>query len=266
MPKVYLHIGPPKTGTTYLQKIFSSLDNGFYIRSVLSREENQMIRRFFREGEGNQIVTTLSTIKDDILFSDETVLMEYVHGMNWQKQLKRLINLFKKLGFYIYIVITIRNPQEALPSLYQQMLNINWVSKLTFNQFCLTNQAKIYDYTYLVDLIKEIGVDSIKYFDFYSIVNQNEFKLDVFGINNDFLVPKGKANNSLKNENGRYQDVTFSNLIRKYLGSLSFLFPNKLKMKVGKMFRFNISNQRIETSSVPQTFTDSYSKVLREVQ
>lgn len=73
--------------------------------------------------------------------------------------------------------------------------------------------------------------------------------MSCFNINGSItnIQPKNESN---KSNNARLYNYTAADLIRRNIGFLSFLFPNKFKIKVAKLLNINMRKEVFETDNV----------------
>jgi len=137
-PKVLVHIGYPKTGTTSLQKhIFNSFDGvcylGLYDRyGDLYKFEESAIRCIYTESSlsfDNEIGNFLDLDDGKYIFSEENLLTECMIPSRGRKGFERRTQDIKTIlsnikAFFscadVEILITIRKQREMIPSFYAQ--------------------------------------------------------------------------------------------------------------------------------------------------
>ena len=255
MKLIKIHIGPPKTGTTTIQFLLDKYKNDIFIGAGSQKKDlSEKIRNFFIGGDDlileeiHFAIVNLLDKNSTLVYSDERVLMEYSEYENWKQHLNRLKEVFSIEGVKTEVIITIRNPADALPSLYQQLKNIKWVSDITLQEFINTRQAQIFNYFALEREIYQSGFDKIKYFDFNNLLEAN-IDVSCFNINGSItnVQPKNESN---KSNNARLYNYTAADLIRRNIGFLSFLFPNKFKIKVAKLLNINMRKEVFEADNV----------------
>lgn len=167
MNKVYLHLGLHKTATTSLKRsVFQKLDFQYlgrryeskyppplhelytritsYCFSQEANEENSLIR-----GDICKILE-----RGDILLSEEWFTSDYCgplgfQSASWQSRIQRLGELFS--GLPVELLITTREPVDALHSLYCELFNLGLSVKYTsaFEFAINSNDSLAYDLKYL---------------------------------------------------------------------------------------------------------------------
>lgn len=161
MKKIYLHVGLPKTATTSLQQhVFQNLDSKDYryLGTMQPRSLNTDV--LFRDICGyveakHPPYSTRDSIKVTIgreLSARSVVISEEMFtvdtGLCWQDKLERLHELFS--GFKVDVLVTIREPSKAAFSLYIELWRQLHSRFGDFDGFLNSNQAKLYDYEYLL--------------------------------------------------------------------------------------------------------------------
>lgn len=104
----------------------------------------------------------------------------------WQEQASiedKLLRLSQFLrGIPVTVLVTLRSPVSALPSLYQELhAGLPLSLKLSFSQFCASERASCYDYRRVVALLERHDFDAIRFIDFRSITDGTLSYRDLFG-------------------------------------------------------------------------------------
>lgn len=203
MNSFFIHVGLHKTGTTALQiDIFPKVDGvryiGRHIGSSAYGDElyEDIVRYSFFNSDKKSNLRTLreriekTILNTNILLSEEWFTSDYdfyTSGRNvrWQEKIYRLATLLK--GFPIKLLVTIREPTEAMFSMYCEQLQSGEGMKYdTFYQFAVCNNSALaYRRKYLDSLLVSLfGVEPI-YLDIEEIKDGSfHQKLsDMFGVN-----------------------------------------------------------------------------------
>jgi len=167
MRKTVIHIGLPKTATTALQKyVFQVLpaEKFCYLgtRQPRSSNDSKAYMNVMAALEANtaQATELIDIAKADlshigaekvVVLSEEMIAVDT--NTQWQEKIARLATVLQ--GSDSKIIVTVRNPLHAVFSLYVEIFRSVERQSPTFAQFLLSNQAKIYDYYYLISVIRE---------------------------------------------------------------------------------------------------------------
>lgn len=144
--EIYLHIGLPKTGTTFLQRqIFPNLDGIFdvyneapevfsWIRDALETTNTEIER----SGLMDRIQRRLAVIREDkILISHENISGNGVlDHADIQLRAERLKELFPAAK----IIVTLRRQADFIESLYKQSLHNFW--SIPVSDFLIEDQSR----------------------------------------------------------------------------------------------------------------------------
>lgn len=151
---ILLHIGLHKTATTSMQQhIFPMLNKWIFVSrdDVLTHESLGCIYKYMMgivdELEG------VDKIPSDVpfLISDEWLLSSFDpirrnRSMPWLRKLSRIADFVRSYPGKVLIVITTRNPNEALWSYYLELKReYNELSGISFTEFAKSELAKVYD-------------------------------------------------------------------------------------------------------------------------
>jgi hypothetical protein len=170
----YIHIGLHKTATTSLQQsCFNNIPNVKFLgRAGYNMSEadviyHQVCKYCFTLDEDiklkDKILKKLQNLNYDVLLSEEWITSDYCgqlgfKGCSWQTRLARLSNLL--VGIPHKVLITIRNPKEAIISHYNELIVIDSNYYSTFLGFCSSNEALIYDYKTVVILLQKYFLEN----------------------------------------------------------------------------------------------------------
>lgn len=261
MKKVKIHLGPPKTGTTTIQNILESHFSGNFINR--NSELSKLMLSFIQgniQKEPSEIQNKIRKLllkHELIIFSDERVLLEYSSKNDWRQQLKKLYQIFQLPEIEVEVIIFVRNPVQSIPSLYQQMRSVSWVSKLSLESFILTNQAKVFNYNFLEKGILEAGFTNINYQQF-EVLKQKELDLAFFGL--DCHIPIAEIKNkSRTDQENRIYIYTAADIIRRNIGILKYLLPIRLRKEIARRLNFKIKEEKISKNPlIPEDFIEAY--------
>jgi len=165
---VIVHIGLGKTGTTSLQKaVFPRLVEEGVIENYNPPQIMESLRRFVVTGEGGkELKTELSNLSDKTLIS-----LESLAGWNpaiWKQNASKNASIFPESST---IIITLRDAESYLTSVYVQMLHqgsvmkpesfilsdpdYDMVAPLARPSLCEVFKVDNLDFEYLVELYKK---------------------------------------------------------------------------------------------------------------
>jgi hypothetical protein len=179
-----LHIGPPKTASTSLQLALQDSSHhdfaygGCYqprgSRGEALSDGLHDIAAGRVRTNGNQI-DTLNCIRDSLatglplVISEEMFLVQQP-GANMREKIARLGQALH--GIPTRILITLRRPSEALPSLYQELyLTLPRPLRHSFDAFCESEAAFCFDYEAIESLLKTAGFAPVSYLRFDSLAS-----------------------------------------------------------------------------------------------
>jgi|SRR5690554_690149 len=266
MKKIILHLGPPKTGTTTIQEILTNELSNNYLGNLSNNTTltEKMISYIKGDLKANlkeiksEIESLYLNSESSLIYSDERVLLEYTTFSNWNTQLRKLFDIFRFDNIALEVVLCLRNPKDALPSLFQQLRNIKWISKLSLSEFLTTRQASIFNYNVLEKELINSGFSNISYYNF-EILKDKQLDLSLFGIN--YFVPLKEVRNKSKIVNSnRVYNYTAADVFRRNFGAFSSLVPVKFKIIIAKKLNFKIKSEGVKTSTtlIPSEFIEAY--------
>lgn len=165
--EIYIHIGMPKTATTYLQlNFFPNLKDFEYIKkydSIIGKVFDKILYHHPITYNKNELKKDLDSYinnfkKDKIIISYESLLGNSFNSfMDFEKNIRSIKSFFPKAK----IIFTFRRQDKWLESIYKQLLHQVW--SITFKQFTDTNIKKnglpsfnyeILNYNYMYSIIK----------------------------------------------------------------------------------------------------------------
>lgn len=177
MGRFICHIGPPKTATTAIQSALQKISGGSveYLGTFQPRNVNKSKGIYSNlttlvESQPNRynIYRNMRKIDHalksgiDLILSEEMLLVSQ-HGAGFEQKLQRLgqvVNLYPSV-----IVISLREPVTALKSFYAEIYFRQQVQpRISFEEFWASNQARVFDYLYLLETLRKCGFDNIRFF------------------------------------------------------------------------------------------------------
>ena len=185
---IYLHLGLHKTGTKSIQSsILPQIEHAEYIgrfvdANAYGTELYEKITSYCFSNRNSdkkllEIRENINNILENrsLLLSEEWFTSNYDPlssiRLNWQEKLKRLGAIVQ--GYKVSVLITRREPVDALYSFYCELLRLGYMKKYDdFYHFLLEdNSALAYKYDYLGKIIEEEFSISPVYVDFEDLQN-----------------------------------------------------------------------------------------------
>ena len=231
--KIYIHLGYPKTGSTYMQNyIFNNLTNVNFIGIHNKFDKDlYLVRKSIIQDDNTKFNKKISFLrkiikkkikKDSInIYSDEHFLIPTSTG--YKRNIKRIKKLFLEFKRNINIIIFTRKHSDLILSLYQQTNLVKKLLKISsFNEFLekikkkkLNNNDKIFlnhfNFLETKKIIKKELTKKIKIYDFDNLkenklifikkfLKYNEFeikKINIHSINKKLIIDKNIMNKHL---------------------------------------------------------------------
>ncbi|WFM70000.1 hypothetical protein [Halomonas sp. CKK8] len=230
--RLYLHIGPPKSGTTSLQLAFDKINHPQFVYGGVyqPRDRNagslaNRLHQGLKEQESRLLqgvaeeVRSLVAQGNQVMISEEMLLLTQ-GPKKWRKKLDDMRELFNDIP--TTVIISLRDPLEGVPSLYQEIFSgLPLRYKINFSRFCESDIASCYDFDCVQKELSVIGYDDIRFLSFDGIRKGNISSADLLG-ENDILkisqIPIGHANAGDKKANANQRKVAGVTL--KNLGQL----------------------------------------------
>lgn len=191
-PNILVHLGPPKTGSTSLQHYFARLADkpsqpityvgvrhprATFLEIITGKagsiserqyllDSRQVSEEHLKYPEIGKVVDFSSPTGKPVVFSEEMYLIDRPKGIKWQEKLASLFPHFG--GLEATPLIVLRDPKHGAWSLYQEVTSsstqsVGWFFKLSPSAFYLfSNQARVFDYVYLLKILKKLGVNRIR--------------------------------------------------------------------------------------------------------
>lgn len=183
--RLHLHLGPPKTGTTSLQIAAQSADLPWLVYGGTSQPRDtdldSLSRRLHAIARGDIAAdssdghATRARIDEVLssgfhLFVSEEMFLVTQTEATFQEKLFRLA-LFLK-GVPVSVLLTLRDPVDALPSYYQEIYHaLPLQHRLNFATFCRDDRAQCFDYATLVVRLRSLGFNDIRFLTFREIAS-----------------------------------------------------------------------------------------------
>lgn len=222
-PRLFLHIGPPKTASTAFQQFMQSHAATFHYGGTsqprdfhgaeLSSRLHYACAYPATDPPGTvplaiRVPTEISRLLEsgrNLLVSEEMFLVD--HFSTHQEKLTRLSLLLSDIPTTIILVV--RDPVAGLSSLYQQLYaNLPIAQQLQFTRFLRTNQARVFDYEHLSRLLRANGFDDVRCIGFDSLVSAGLMSTDIFGRHEGdafrVALPTGNASKKIRGGTHRY--------------------------------------------------------------
>lgn len=185
IPRIILHIGPPKTATTSIQVAIEQINHPkFHFGGTFqprARNVDSLCQRLYSvcssETERHSDIEYLRRELEGLLQEGKTVfLSEEMFLLEQDKasihiKIDRLKKVLK--DFECKILISARSGRFALPSLYQEIyssLPLNL--QVDFSAFCRDQRTICYDYTAVCDILSEAGFKKITIWEFDELVKE----------------------------------------------------------------------------------------------
>lgn len=189
--QLFLHVGPPKTATTSLQTAFERLSHPRYSYGGVfqPREKNagslaQQLHRAVME-DAPVLPADFDALKErlaqgEVVLISEEMLSLRQGSVATGEKLTRLARLFG--GLPVTVLATLRDPVEALPSLFQELRpGLPLDQQLDFRRFCADGVCDCFNYPRLAEGLRDVGFSDARWLDFSAIAAGRLTTAYVFG-------------------------------------------------------------------------------------
>ena len=179
--RFFCHVGPPKTATTAIQSALQEIRRGpvRYLGTLQPRNRNNrnsiysnlmdLIRTEPSRNHVDQIQRKIGQAlkRGTDLFISEEMLLVNQDGASFEQKLQRLSRILE--CYPCVIIISLREPIAALRSFYSEIYFRQQVlPRISFEDFLASDQARVFDYPYLLAMLRRVGFDNVKFFSFQS--------------------------------------------------------------------------------------------------
>lgn len=197
---LFVFVGPPKTGTTSLQLALEEFSNGRFVYggsfqprrrnkdSLACRVHDWILSQQVPSLEPDDALPgdLANAVSNDgfLVLSEEMFTVTSVN-MSWVDKIGELGRLLA--GLPVTIIVTLRNPNHALPSLYQELFHeLSFREQCSYAVFCKGEAARCYDYDFLEQLLVSSGLSNIRYLDFEALKKNALTTRHLFGEKDTF--------------------------------------------------------------------------------
>lgn len=212
---LFVHIGPPKSATTSLQCALEGIDHPRFVYGGVLQPRNRNHDTYAKTvleyctPDGGAVERVAQAMAEDIrrqvamgkcvVISEEMLLLSQERS-TWREKLQRLKALLGDIP--TTVLVTVRNPEEALPSLYQEIYrSLPIRMKLSFAAFCKSEQSNCYDFHLILNELDALGFEPVRLLHFDIARRGRVSSQELFG-KNDVLrkrdIPIGHQNAGLK--------------------------------------------------------------------
>lgn len=177
--RLFLHIGPPKTATTALQYAFEEIaaEALIYGGTFQPRDRNDgslsdILLRASSGRRSHPLEEALTRIREDVRSGKIVVISEEMLSLSTTASMADKLAFLGRCfaGLPTTIILCIRDPQDAIPSLYQELYRSQpFLTKLSFSRFCRSDAIACYDYRRIITLLQKAGLDTVRIIGFERI-------------------------------------------------------------------------------------------------
>lgn len=246
MAKIFVHIGLPKTATSSLQMdLFPRLENEKlkYLgrREIEGQDEHVLFSAFYESvctGKNIEAVKTqlITYLKEDIslLISEEMIVLSQ-GNVTWRNKLNNLEVILEGLNYCI--IVTVRNPVEALFSYYVEMYQKYEKSGHSFVDLALHDEnMEIFHYGKLFHEIgNQFALENVFVKPFEDIISGKLYDVinllaEIGTVNRDIEIAHKNARASSKDAVVSHYDHTLASVIKNNLRRFGLLPPKVVEL------------------------------------
>ena len=268
MPKIFIHIGLPKTATSTLQmdvfpKINTSKITYLGINEPRENIQNPIFSFFMKSIYSGIEVDYIKHLLAEELKKGKNLLIseEMIVVGDWKQKILNLARIIKDFDYQL--IITVREPAEAMFSYYVELYHIFKKEKLTFYDTAIYNDyMKIFYYKcFIQHLLKYFEKDRINIFKFEEIIKGNILGIEkVLSISQNFEIQNNNFRKKTSKYVRRHQDRRITNILsntlifRKLIFLLKDSFLKPVLKRLFHLFDFLkiVKRTKINKPSVPE--------------
>lgn len=222
MPKIFVHIGLPKTATSTLQiDVFPKIDRSkiTYLGIYQPRKniQNPIFSSFMKAIYSGIEVDYIKHLLTEELKKGKNLLIseEMIVVGDWKQKILNLARIIKDFDYQL--IITVREPAEAMSSYYVELYHIFKKEKSTFYNTALYNGfMKVFHYKYFIQhLLKYFEKDRINIFKFEEIIKGNILGIEkALSISQNFEIQNNNFRKKTSKYVKRHQELRITNILR----------------------------------------------------
>ncbi|MBY5931371.1 hypothetical protein KUV51_00045 [Tateyamaria omphalii] len=268
--KIFIHIGPPKTGTTALQVAVQEVDlaHAQYCGCFQPRDKNTGLsakvlgHAHFPNAKGAPKRPEIRKEFEDALaagnsvfISEEMLLLGDRHCQS-PDRLDVLADMLR--GLPTVILLTLRRPSDAIPSLYQELyLGLERKYWSDFDGFCTSRHVHCYRYKSVIRRLSQLGFENLVLLNFEALddfpKHMAQFP-ELDGIQNITALQKKNAGKTGGKGKRWLPAIDAGNVLTSTLSHKRHRLIAKCRRKssiLSKMLGKQVLKERLATLSVP---------------
>ncbi|MEM9864755.1 MAG: hypothetical protein AAF938_24345 [Myxococcota bacterium] len=171
---IFLHLGPPKTGTTSLQLALQNCEAIAYggTQQPRTQDPKELSRalQYFAVGRRNEshaaraVQDALARSRGRPLVISEEMYLVDTHGVSFQTKLRRLRRV---LPDPVVVSLCVRTPMGAMESLQRELEGgLPLLERFDLGSFAQSNQGRVYRYSVLKRELRRAGFERQHFFPF----------------------------------------------------------------------------------------------------